>query len=427
MGCKSVCFGAIFLAMLAPTWCARVNHKRSLAPAANSLIESLTTDDDAATYIQNAVQSVQSRVGKLTIALKEKWPDVQESLGDFAEGTRDKAIVLSNDLLLVLNTTFCDPATKEKFQQDLAEFRSRLGQMAALMASAVSENVPKAKEAVNSFGMVTAIKLRSLGKTIRKGVNDSAQAQKLQVLLDDTKSSFDDVRSSAFENLESNEGLVKAKDAISDFSEKISALSAQVAQAATDVWYSEKMQLTLTTIQSRTGQVISYLADKWPALKAMIVSYAVAARDKVTQIMGQLLHEVNMCLPEKREQVVVAFNAIKYRIGELSTKVAEVYSLAQAKVAEKWPVVKEQIGDFTQSLSDTVDAIRSNLAADPRVQDAMSIVHTQVEALREAAAQKAEAWQLAELAEKAKAKVAGVLAMLPRRNGDSDATSDTQE
>jgi hypothetical protein len=413
--------------MLAPTWCARVNHKRKLAPAANSLIESLTADDDEASYIQNAVQSVQSRVGKLTIALKEKWPDVQESLGDFAEGTRDKAIVLSNDLVPLMNKTFCDPATKEKFQHDLAELRSRLGQQAALMASAVSENAPKAKESVKSFGMATEIKLRSLSKMIRKGVNESAQAQKLQVLLDDAMSSLDDVRSAAFENLESDEGLAKTKEAISDFAEKISALSAQIAQAADDTWHSEQMQLVLTTIQSRTGQVISYLADKWPALKAMIVEYSVAARDKVTQIMGQLLHEVNMCLPEKRDQAVVVFNAIKYRVGELSTKVAEVYSLVQAKVAEKWPVVKEQIVDFTQTLSDTVDAIRSNLAADPRVQDAMSVVHTQVEALRDAAAQKAEAWQLAELAEKAKAKVAGLLAMLPGRNGDSDAMQDSKK
>lgn len=401
--------------MLTPMWCARVKIASQITSHSFSDSEDVviakTSNDDEVTQLQYAVQNVQSRVEKLKSAFVAKWPAVQESLGDFAEGTRDRAIALAKHLLVALNSTFCDPATKDAFRQKLAVMRSNLGQFATFIASVVAENWPGAKEALTSFGMVTAIKLRSLTKMIRKVADDSG-------LIDEVNSRFEALRNSAQQKIESREALMQVKAAISDFSGKVIALSERIAVTVHDVYKSEQMQAMLATIQSRTGQLISYLADRWPEIKAFVVEFAESARNKIVPVMEQIGHELNMCLPEKRQQAMEVIHAIQSRIGQVYSAMAHGVSLVRGQAIEKWPVVQEKLSDFTASLSFNVDAIRSSAESvlgpqGKKLQDALNAIQSEVEALRSGVGQSTTSSVLAGMAEHIKAHMANVFQYFP--------------
>jgi uncharacterized protein YaaR (DUF327 family) len=398
MGSKSV-YGVLFLVMLAPTWCARVK-----ARGAHSKLEpknAAMAGDDELTGLQVAVQNVQANLEKLEGAFKAKLPAVSSNLSDFAGATRDRAIVLSSDLLMALNGSVCDPVKQEEFKEHLAELQSKLGEVAAFMASKGAEYWPKAKEAVNSFVEETPDKLLALKTNLEKEVADS---DKIQALLAEVNSKFEEIKSSYLEPLESNEKLMYA---ISNFSGAVTTLSAKISVEAQSVYEKNETQVLIATIKSRTGQLITSLADKWPGAKANIAKFVAAAPDELGKVTEKVLAEVNMCIPEKRQQAAEAFAAIKSRTGTLASAIKE----------GEWTVVEEQLSDFIESLSSTVDVIRTSavLMLGPQgknVQDALSAVNSQVEAVRDGIVKKASSLSLSDIAERAKKDTAITLAKL---------------
>jgi hypothetical protein len=296
--------------------------------------------DDELTGLQVAVQNVQANLEKLEGAFKAKLPAVSSNLSDFAGATRDRAIVLSSDLLMALNGSVCDPVKQEEFKEHLAELQTKLGEVAAFMASkgaeygpkakeAFAEYWPKAKEAVNSFVEETPDKLLALKTNLEKEVADS---DKIQALLAEVNSKFEEIKSSYLEPLESNEKLMYA---ISNFSGAVTTLSAKISVEAQSAYEMNETQVLIATIKSRSGQLITSLADKWPGAKANIAKFVAAAPDELGKVTEKVLAEVNMCIPEKRQQAAEAFAAIKSRTGTLASAIKE----------GEWPVVEEQLSD----------------------------------------------------------------------------------
>lgn len=324
--------------------------------------------------LQRSLAGIQSHIGQLGEALASRWPSVQANIIDFAESTREKAMVAGAQALAAVN--MCDEEKRADVAAAVAGMQSSIAQVAA----AAAEKWPAVKGGLGQFGTATAGQFEVLSAKLKDAVKDTAEREAVRATVSSMQARFDELRRAAIDDNPPVKSMVKG---LSSFSEAAAAVTVKILVSVNDTYHRKETQAILATIQSGAGQLAAAAADKWPSVKKALGSYAVASRDKIAELGSKALTAVNLCNPEKRQQLQDAFAAVSFRAGQLASA-----------VAERWPAVKEGLSEFADAISTRlsftyqfVSTWVKDAAERKEVRDTLEQLQAKFEELRAAATQ----------------------------------------
>lgn len=379
----------LFLALISPSASKRIAHdvvKAQLDIEEEVALE-VAIDEEQLSALTFALEGAKTRVGALKEAFAARLETVPETLGDYAESTRDKVLILGANLL----EAGCDPENHAKVQAVLASVQSRVGQVATVFA----EKWPEVQKAVNSFAMVTGIKLRSMAKQLYDVVREASEREEVSAIFERINGKFEELRAAAVEATQ-QEQVEQFVSTVSAFSDSVAEASQKISEVVTDIAKSKQMQAILSTIQSRAGQLTAMAMAKWPFLKAKLAAFAEASRLKIAQLGGDLMAAINICDPQVRQAVAQAFEAISVRVTHIARTVAHAAQMVVSTAMEKWPMIQEGIGNFAQSVSENLVVLRGTISTavttgQAEAQQMMVVLQDQARRLEAAARDKMSA------------------------------------
>lgn len=275
-------------------------------------------------------------------------PVVKEKISVFATITQEKAAEVGQQFLAAVNV--CDPEVRAQIHETFTAIRSRIGSM----ADAAIEAEPEAREKLEVFAEATKTKLAALGAMMSEAATSVAESEKVQAMVASMSTRVEELKAASLDSVPPKAEKLMAT--MSDLSDKVAELSKRSMALAKDAYQAERTQAVLASIQAGAGKLAAAAAAKWPDVRSALEEFASASATKIADLSGKAIEAVNLCNPEKRQQVQAAFLAVQSRVSQLATA-----------VAERWPEVQESLQDFAESMSEKFAMISEQVA--DRVQD----------------------------------------------------------
>lgn len=298
-------------------------------------------DDFKVGLVESALSVLKSQVEKIAEASQDGAQEIKVKVTEYAADVKENARNAGAKILEGAN--MCNPQSRQRVQAAMAAMRSRVVQVSEFAV----EQWPEARDNLRAFAKASTQKLALLGRQLNDLRMTVAEREEIQALVGKVKGKFGKLQAAAISK--SPQWAKDAPDALSEFTEKVSELSAKLATKVKDAYQSETTQNTLAMVQLHAGQLAQGIAKKWqekyPELKAMLGRVASASLDKVQELASNL--GAAMCDPRNHERALALVENVRSQVSTLTTA-----------IKEHWPEVKQKLLDFVDLASEKAHGLK---------------------------------------------------------------------
>jgi hypothetical protein len=295
--------------------------------------------------------AAQGQFGKVKDKFNEHKPAVQETILQYGAITREKTAEISQRALVAVNV--CDPEVRAEAREQVMAGFAAIESRTQALADVAAERMPAQREKMSKMWAATASKIAAFGAKWEESATSIAEKEEVRDLMSNLSSRFKEMqvavvgrvnglKDKASGAIADNENITKAIVAFQDRFDELSI----IVRNQTDV-KREQAQAVLATIQSGTGKLLSEAASRSEPVKKAIGDFTAASATQIAEYSRMAFDAVNLCNPEKRQQLGAAFAVVQYRVGELATA-----------VKERWPGVKENVAEIAMSLGAKITTLK---------------------------------------------------------------------